>query len=123
LLFSGWRNQTLGARLGEIVWHSDDGGQTFAAAPSFAGGGAEATMAESSNGTVVIMFRVNQGGEQSTRGRQKAWSTDAGSSFSKAEFDPDLKGVACQASLLRAYVNLSLPRKIRLRNLRKLLSG
>ena len=69
LLFSGWRNQKLGANLGEIVWYSDDGAQTFKAAPSFEGGGAEATMAESSNGTVVIMFRINQDGDQSTRGR------------------------------------------------------
>jgi hypothetical protein len=98
LLFSGWRSQTLGAVPGEVVWYSDDGGQTYHAAPSFPGGGAEATMAENANGTVIVIFRIN--GDQSTKGRLVATSTDGGSSFSNATFDADLRSVACQASIL-----------------------
>ena len=81
------------------VWRSDDGGRTYAVAPPFTGGGAEATMAETGNGTVVVLFRISQGGLQSTKGRLLATSSDGGSTFSEPSFEPDLKSTACQASL------------------------
>jgi hypothetical protein len=77
--------------------------QTFLPNPySFKGGGTEMTMAESSNGTVIAMLRINEHGDQSTKGRLRAASTDGGVHFTEAAFDENLKSVACQASLLRS---------------------
>ena len=121
LIFSGWRDQKLGEKEGEIVFYSDDGGSTFAAAPSFAGGGAEAQLAESSNGTVIAMFRINQDGDQSSKGRLLASSVDGGAHFSPARFDADLRSVPCQASILRSKesgrVYYSAPSDLKLRKL------
>lgn len=83
------------------MWHSDDGGKTFATAPSFPGGFAEAQMAENSNGDVIIMFRVSyEDGVQATKGRGIAHSLDGGATFTNITLDPALKSVQCQCSTL-----------------------
>ena len=96
LIFSGWRNLQGGTPDGEVVWRSDDGGETFAAAPSFAGGYNEGQLAESNNGTVVIIFRVSAPGVQASHGRGLATSVDGGETFSNITLNPGLRSVACQ---------------------------
>ena len=105
LLFSGWRDQRLGTADGELVWFSDDGGKTFAAAPPFEGGFAEGQLAQTRNGTVVAVLRINEGSLQATKGRGVAVSTDGGATFSPVRFEANLRGVPCQASVKMSREN------------------